>query len=222
MIRAKPDRRMVNFLFNPLGGNGKSLTADYIELNPDFNALLVPQLASPERWVSAFIDQMEKYKLLNGYFPTTILVDMTRNEDNSNVESFYSTLENIKNGRVDSTFYGRFKRLRFKPPHVIVFTNNVPNLSALSSDRFRLFALANEDHNFTMMKCNVKLEITTVSRSFVTWYYKATVCSEAVQRKFYKKILNADMTKMMMSALINADGSITEKEFLAEKQKLMR
>jgi hypothetical protein len=45
----KPERREVNFIFNPEGGSGKSLTADYITLNPEFNALLASQLASPER-----------------------------------------------------------------------------------------------------------------------------------------------------------------------------
>ena len=48
------------------------------------------------------------------------LIDLTRNENNSNVESLYSTLENIKNGRLNSTFYGRFKRLRFKSPHLLI------------------------------------------------------------------------------------------------------
>lgn len=138
---------------------------------------------------------------------------MTRNEDNSNVEALYSTIENIKNGRVDSTFYGRFKRLRFKPPHVIVFTNNVPNMSALSSDRFHLFALADEDHNYTIIKCEVDLKIDTYSKSLVTWYYKASVSCDQDQQKFYKKILSADMTKMMMSALINEDGHINKKQF---------
>ena len=137
----KPERRQVNFIFNPQGGCGKSLTADYITLNPSFNALLAPQLASPERWVAAFIDQLEQYKELNDRYPTTVVVDLTRNENNSNVESLYSILENIKNSRLDSTFYGRFKRIRFKSPHIIVFTNNVPNMSALSTDRFHLFAL---------------------------------------------------------------------------------
>ena len=121
----------MNFIFDPEGGSGKSLTADYITLNPEFNALLTPQITSPERWVVAFIDQLEQYISLNKLSPTTIVIDMTRNEDNSNVEALYSTIENIKNGQVDSPFYGRFKRLRFKPPHVIVFTNNVPNMSAL-------------------------------------------------------------------------------------------
>ena len=109
LIRSKPGRREVNFIFNPKGGVGKSLTADYISLNPEFNALLAPQLSSPDRWVSGLINQLEEYVLLNNHFPTTILIDMTRNEDNLNVENLYSTLENIKNGRLDSTFYGRFK-----------------------------------------------------------------------------------------------------------------
>ena len=113
MIRSKPERRVVNFIFNPKGGSGKSLTADYISLNPEFNALLAPQLSSPDRWVVGLINQLEEYVLLNNHFPTTIVIDMTRNEDNLNVENLYSTLENIKNGRLDSTFYGRFKRLRF-------------------------------------------------------------------------------------------------------------
>lgn len=55
LIRTKPERRKVNFIFNPEGGSGKSLTADYSTLNPEFNALLDPQLASSERWIAAFI-----------------------------------------------------------------------------------------------------------------------------------------------------------------------
>ena len=218
LIRTKPERRGVNFIFNPEAGSVKSLTADYITLNPEFNALLAPQLASPERWISAFIDQLEQYISLNKSYPTTIVMDMTRNEDNSNVEALYSTIENIKNGRLDSTFYGRFKRLRFKPPHVIVFTNNVPNMSALSSDRFHLFALADEDHNYTIIKCEVNLKIDTYSKSLVTWYYKAIVSCDEDQQKFYEKILSADIVKIVMSALINEDGHINKKQFNGDRR----
>ena len=73
----KPERREVNFIFNPEGGSGKSLTADYITLNPEFNTLLDPQLSSPGRWISGLINQLEEYVLLNNHFPTTIVIDMT-------------------------------------------------------------------------------------------------------------------------------------------------
>jgi len=195
----KPERREVNFIFNPEGGSGKSLTADYITLNPEFNALLATQLESPERWIAAFID-------------------MTRNENNANVEALYSTLENIKNGRVDSTFYGRFKRLRFKSPHIIVFTNNVPNMSALSSDRFNLFALADKSFNYTIVKCEVDLKIDVYSKSLVTWYYKARVSGDQDQQNFYEKIFNADKIKMIMSALTNDDGHINKKQFDGDRR----
>ena len=198
----KPEWREVNFIFNPKGGSSKSVTADYITLNPEFNALLAPQLASPERWIAEFIDQLEQYVSLNKVYPTTIIIDITRNENNSNVEALYSTIENIKNGRVDSTFYGRFKRLRFKSPHIIVFTNNVPNMSALSSERFNLFALADKDHDYTIVKCEVKLKIETYSKSLVTWYYKARVSGDQDQQNFYEKILNAIMTKIVMSGYL--------------------
>ena len=88
---------------------------------------------------------------------------MTRNENNSNVESLYSILENRKNGRLDSTFYGRFKRLRFKSLYLIVFTNNVPNISALSSDRFNLLVITDRMHSYTIVKCDVSLEIDNYS-----------------------------------------------------------
>ena len=143
---------------------------------------------------------------------------MTRNENNANVETLYSTIENITNGRVDSTFYGRFKRLRFKSPDIIVFTNNVPNMLALSSDRFNLFALADKDHNYTIVKCEVNLKIETYSKSLVTWYYKARVSRDQDQQNFYEKILDANMTKTIMSALINEDGHINKKQFDGDRR----
>jgi len=134
------------------------------------------------------------------------------------VESLYSTLENIKNGRLDSTFYGRFKRLRFKSPHLIVFTNNVPNMSALSSDRFNLLAITDKIHDYAIVKCEVSLEIENYSNSLVTWYYKARVSIDRDQQNFYKKILDANMTETIMSALINEDGHINKKQFDADRR----
>ena len=53
----KPERRQVSFIFNPQGGCGKSLTADYITLNP--------------------FDQLEQYLALNKRYPTTYLFQLT-------------------------------------------------------------------------------------------------------------------------------------------------
>ena len=125
---------------------------------------------------------------------------MTRNEDNANVEALYWTIENIKNDRIDSTFYGRFKL-----PHVMVSTNNVPNInmSTLSLDRFHLFACMDKDHNHIIIKCEVNLKIDTSSKFLVTWYSKSRISSDKDQEEFYEKILSVDETKIIISALKN-------------------
>jgi len=195
------------------------LTANYITLNLCFNALLAPQLASSERWVTAFIDQLEHYLAINKRYPTTIVFDLTCNENNSNVESLYSTLENIKNGRLYSTFYGRFKRLRFKSPYLIVFTNNVPNMSALSSDRFNLLAITDKINNSAIVKCEVNLEIDNYTNSLVTWYYKARVSYDKDQESFYKKILEgADMVQVDISALITEGAHLNNRQFDVDRR----
>lgn len=130
------------------------------------------------------------------------------------MKALYSTLENIKNGRLDSTFYERFKRLRSKSPHLVVFTNNVPNMSVLSSDRFNLLAITDKIHNDTIVKCEVSLEIDNYNNPLVTWYYKARVSYDKDQENFYKKILKSgDMSEVAMSALINEGAHLNNRQF---------
>lgn len=144
-------------------------------MNPECDTLLALQLASPERYNSALINQFEDFKERTGKFPKTVIFDFSRNEENQNVESVYSTFENIKNGRLDSTFYGRAKRIRFAPPHVFVFTNTVPNLSALSKDRFCLRVITDETHNYIALKCAVDLVVKEPHLGLVSWSYQARI-----------------------------------------------
>lgn len=64
--------------------------------------MLALQLGSSDRYNAALIDQIEQHKASCGLYPKVVIFDLTRNEDNVNVESVYSTLENIKNGRLDT------------------------------------------------------------------------------------------------------------------------
>lgn len=72
-------------------------------------------------------------------------------------------------------------------------------MSALSSDRFHLFALADKDYNHTIVKCEVNLKIMTYSKSLVTCYYKVSVSCNQDQQKFYEKILSADSSKLFLT-----------------------
>lgn len=79
-------------------------------------------------------------------------------------------------------------------------------------------SLADKDHNYTIVKCEVNLKVETYSKSLVTCYYKARVSRDQDQQNFYKKILDASMTKTIMSALINEDGHINKKRFDGDRR----
>ena len=131
---------------------------------------------------SPALNQLEHYLALAKRYPTTIVLDLTRDKNNLNVESLYSTLETIKKGRLDLTFYGRFKSA-----HLIVFTNNVLNLSVLVSERFNLLAITDKIHNYAIVKCDASLKIDNYSTFLVTCYSKIRVNYDKDQESFYKK-----------------------------------
>lgn len=86
-------------------------------------------------------------------------------------------------------------------------------MSALSSDRFNLLVLADKTYNYTIVKCKVGLKIAMYSKNLVTWYYKVRISPNEEQREFYNKILDADMSNLLMSALINDTSHINKLEF---------
>lgn len=208
-----PNRRIINFMFNANGNSGKSLLSDYMELCPKFNGMLALQLASPERYNSALIHQFDFHKTRFHKYPSVIVFDFTRNEDSINVESVYSTLENIKNGRLDSSFYGKPKRIRFRPPHIFVFTNTVPNLSALSSDRFNLRVITDAKYNYIALRCSVDLIVEEANRGLVSWSYRAKLLGVKEQISFYEKTLSPSLMCEINEVLRNLVGQIDLEEF---------
>jgi len=72
-----------------------------------------------------------------GYYPSIVLIDIPR-ESLGYIN--YAAIEKIKNGLL---FSGKYESnlLVFNPPHVIVFANNMPKLSAFSLDRWNIFEI---------------------------------------------------------------------------------
>jgi hypothetical protein len=52
------------------------------------------------------------------------------------MQALYSLIEDLKNGFVVSSMYGKNRRIMFDPPHIIVFTNRNCPRESLSSDRW--------------------------------------------------------------------------------------
>lgn len=211
--KTPPDRRVINFVFNAKGNSGKSLLGEYLEWQPQYNAVVAPQLAAPERYNAALIDQFEQHFKKNAKYPSVVIFDFSKNESAQNIEPIYATMENLKNGKLDSTFYGRHTRIKFPSPHVFVFTNTVPNMSALSEDRFNLTVIADKAYNFISLKCSVKLLVEESNRGLVSWSYEAKPMGFHAQQSYYQKIADHSLLNELYEALTILDGKIYTEVF---------
>ena len=60
-------------------------------------------------------------------------------------QELFSALEEIKNGWIESPMYGKAAELLMEPPHIWIFSNELPNTSFMSQDRWKIYKVnANE------------------------------------------------------------------------------
>ena len=171
----------MNIIFNREGNSGKSVLADYLEAHPDLNCMVACGLDEPARYTSALCDQFENYKRENNEYPSTVIFDIPMNESYDNIEPVYKIAESLKNGKLETPFYGKHKRLRFNSVNVYIFMNAVPNLNALAEDRVRLRVISSDSSNFTLLKCEVDTKIVKRKFGYVAWKYVATPSPYPVQ-----------------------------------------
>jgi len=70
------------------------------------------------------------------------IVDIPRTlgEDDS-LLSIISSIEDIKNGHVISSFYGKMATLMMDPPHVVIFSNDQCPVGTMSKDRWKRYVI---------------------------------------------------------------------------------
>ena len=56
-------------------------------------------------------------------------------------QELFSALEEIKDGWVESPMYGKAAELLMEPPHIWIFSNELPNINCCSLDRWRVWHL---------------------------------------------------------------------------------
>lgn len=120
-LRETPHPRKIIWYCDQVGGAGKTTFAVHMHLeNPDDN-IIVKNGRSAD--VAAAIGDTQ---------PRVVIVDLSRTqEDHMN----YQVLEDLKNGVIFQSKY-KSRMLVFETPHVVVFANFLPNLAALSADRW--------------------------------------------------------------------------------------
>ncbi|AUM61699.1 Rep [uncultured virus] len=131
----EPDDRTIIWIQDLMGNSGKSKLVKHVCFNyPEESCKL--SFGSSTQLRSACITAGPK-KL---YF---IDVPRTLGKDDD-INDLISVIEDIKNGFVVSSMYGKHQQMMFDPPHIVVFANVFCPQNALSSDRLRQFTLDHE------------------------------------------------------------------------------
>lgn len=120
--------RIINWFHEPIGGVGKSFLCKYLYLK--FDAIIADGkkdnvFNQVKNWLDNHNSQQD---------PILIVLDIPRyNQEYIN----YGVLEALKNGMIYSGKYEGGVCV-FEPPHVIVFSNELPDTSKMSADRWNI------------------------------------------------------------------------------------
>jgi hypothetical protein len=128
LVENPPAPRLIKFFVDEKGGCGKSWFVRYFYCDQLLDTLVLSN-GKHDRLYHCYSGQ--KY----------VLFDFTRSTDPENDHLPYAVIENIKNGYKPPGMYGTAPQF-YDIPHVIVFTNQFPNMKALSDDRYDITNLA--------------------------------------------------------------------------------
>jgi len=134
-VHKPPDDRTINWVANFDGCAGKSKLMKYMRMNPkSFDFARVPMGTATQIKTSVIAKGPHRIYMVD--------LPRVRGSDERQQELF-SALEEIKNGWVESPMYGKTDELLMMPPHVWIFSNELPNLKFASQDRWRVWTIEN-------------------------------------------------------------------------------
>jgi Geminivirus Rep catalytic domain len=154
IIDSKANRRKVYWIVDVMGGQGKTDFCTYVDTIKKKDECLTIASSGSLRDISDVVrNWMDR-----GASPKIILIDIPRTFNDDKHNSIYTIIESIKNGRLTCTKY-KGDTIQFYPPHVMVFSNWMPDVSYLSKDRWVILNLkANHanDKNAELYKINIE------------------------------------------------------------------
>lgn len=121
-------------VYDPKGYCGKSLFCEYLEYND--LAFEVPPFTLMEDLMQCVMSVEPK--------PKALIIDMPRAMSKKHLSQFYAGIECLKNGVAYDKRY-KFRKVRFRRPAVVVFTNSLPDTTFLSADRWKVFQIMEND-----------------------------------------------------------------------------
>lgn len=150
LIKLRPDRRTIHWLYDTIGGTGKTSLAFHLCMKYPKEVLYIAGKANDIKYgVQQFIYkkvQVSKgrYETLPINQPLMMIFDFVRTS-----EDFisYDAIESVKNGIF---FSGKYEAgmVQYNPCHVICFANFYPKIDKLSADRWNIRNITeNKDTN---------------------------------------------------------------------------
>lgn len=142
--------RIINLVYCPEGGSGKSTIAHLMRL---FNSgIVLPPLNDADKLVFSCCDILMA-KNIRKSIP--IFIDLPRAMNKERLYGLYSAIEIIKSGYVYDT-RNRYREWNFDSPVIWVFTNTEPEFNMLSKDRWQVYTInsAEELVEFKAFHCN--------------------------------------------------------------------
>ncbi len=126
-----PKGRKIYWFWEHIGNWGKTVLAIYMV--DQLGAIVVGGKASDAAYA------VQQYTVKHGEGPRIVIMDVPRTKSAEYIS--YESIENIKNG---CFFSGKYEggMVRFNKPHFIVFANEPPETSRMSSDRWVITQLA--------------------------------------------------------------------------------
>ena len=157
-----PDDRTVDWIIDPVGNTGKSSFARaYVSVAPTEGILM--KIDNLDRMELTVIKKIENYRMKYYKDPKVLLFDFPRASDMGKILSATALMEDVKSGYLETTFGGKHKEIQIGDIHVVVFSNNCPDLSVLSVDRWRLWTLSGKSLGNVIWPVSVIPWIKTVN-----------------------------------------------------------
>lgn len=135
ILKTKPNDRDIYWFYDEIGNVGKSKFGKYLWFKNKTTLCFTTATKSADILTSA----ENHYK--------TYIFDFPRS-----LGEFcpYNAIEQLKNGFItDSKLKKKCRTLAFNPPHIIIFSNQLPRLDKLSMDRWKIYHI---NHSKTAVK----------------------------------------------------------------------
>lgn len=131
LIKERPDDRSIYWIWDPMGKNGKSQLVKRLVI--EYDCLLITGGKK-----SDVLNMVYNYVIVK--YLNVVLLNCPRCIDKVS----YSSLEDIKDGIIINTKYETGSKI-INSPHVIVFSNHMPELDKMTKDRWKLFKIVNKE-----------------------------------------------------------------------------